>query len=1114
MATRIAGFVYALSTGLPVAGVTVTPRASDGSVGSTGTTNGGGYVSIAGLSDKIWTGTVANAAQVFSPVTMGESEIVDDLHGQRNTLNAHDFAQLRGKAVAGQINSETATASHVLTADGLGNATWAAGGAGVGTHALLDSTIHTDTTTGTVARGDLITGQTATPEWTRLAIGSSGTFLRSDGTDCAWTAIVDADVPNTITLDNITQITTRNHASLQNFDASDDHAQYAKIAGRSGGQTIIGGTASGNDLELRSTSHATKGTIFLGNSGSPTVANVDEATAVITAERFVSSIGTGTAPFGVSSTTKVTNLNADLLDGLDSTGFALASHSHAASDITSGTLAVARGGTNIGSYTGGDIIYATGPTVLALLGIGSSGQVLTVSGGVPAWATIGSTINLNDLADVDTTGVANGDFLQFNGTNWVDFDLLDTANSWGANQTLATTIQLRLGDSDQRILGTTATKTLDIVSAGTAGTIALSATDSTGVISLDARTINLNTASTTRLTVTTAAATVSSAFALRFGTSNQRIFGTSPQLDLVCDAASSVLNLTSSGTSGEINLQGTSNVSVRIASTDEYFYFTRAASGSNYVSQLWFRAYDNGTTAMDDAGRMQGFVTFDGMATTNWRMSTFVDTTYEMWRLNIEVVEEFTTTYTAKLFPAEIANVTWTYGLSGSTQAFGGSGTITATSSLALLSGGCDLFLGSAANTLTSTQNLTFGCSSTSPRTLTLDNIGVGDFTLNIVSSGYFSFSESTASLTFATTRQCRFRDATTYIYSSATNTLDLVISSTSRAVLTSTALTLGTGVGLVAPNVTDSALTSGRVVLASTGGLLADDSDLTFSGSTLTATNVTVTTDLQIGGVIKDGTGQTALDLVDTGAANYFRLYNSATGNPIKLWAHGSDTNVGMTLATRGVGGFLFQDGSGVNILTVSPVSSGVTYLTIANATTGNPPTIGAVGEANVGITVQTTGTGVLTLQAAGSTKVLQGTTLGNAVFQLVSTATNDDPTEVVYQNRVATTDATVTTLHTFTVPSTTTYVIESTVVARRTGGSSGTAEDGAGYRIIATYKNVSGTATLIGSVTTLYSAESQAGWDCTYSLSGATVLLRVTGAASNNVTWHSTSRVWSVGS
>jgi len=47
---------------------------------------------------------------------------------------------------------------------------------------------------------------------------------------------------------------------------ADPLVQYALLSGRSGGQTLIGGTALGDDLALSSTSHATKGNIFFGNS--------------------------------------------------------------------------------------------------------------------------------------------------------------------------------------------------------------------------------------------------------------------------------------------------------------------------------------------------------------------------------------------------------------------------------------------------------------------------------------------------------------------------------------------------------------------------------------------------------------------------------------------------------------------------------------------------------------------------------------------------------------------------------------------------------------------------------------------------------------------------------
>lgn len=49
----------------------------------------------------------------------------------------------------------------------------------------------------------------------------------------------------------------------------------------------------------------------------------------------------------------------------------------------------------------------------------------------------------------------------------------------------------------------------------------------------------------------------------------------------------------------------------------------------------------------------------------------------------------------------------------------------------------------------------------------------------------------------------------------------------------------------ITAANITDSALTSGRVVIAGTGGLLADDAGFTFSTATLTATNIVATTGL-----------------------------------------------------------------------------------------------------------------------------------------------------------------------------------------------------------------------------------------------------------------------------
>ncbi len=58
------------------------------------------------------------------------------------------------------------------------------------------------------------------------------------------------------------------HGSLSGLSA-DDHAQYLLLAGRSGGQSVIGGTAASNNLTFESTSHGTKGKILFKDTLQP-----------------------------------------------------------------------------------------------------------------------------------------------------------------------------------------------------------------------------------------------------------------------------------------------------------------------------------------------------------------------------------------------------------------------------------------------------------------------------------------------------------------------------------------------------------------------------------------------------------------------------------------------------------------------------------------------------------------------------------------------------------------------------------------------------------------------------------------------------------------------------
>ena len=68
-----------------------------------------------------------------------------------------------------------------------------------------------------------------------------------------------------IAASNVTQHNTALDHGLILGLGDDDHTQYALLAGRSGGQTFIGGTAANDDLILTSTSNVTKGDIIVNN---------------------------------------------------------------------------------------------------------------------------------------------------------------------------------------------------------------------------------------------------------------------------------------------------------------------------------------------------------------------------------------------------------------------------------------------------------------------------------------------------------------------------------------------------------------------------------------------------------------------------------------------------------------------------------------------------------------------------------------------------------------------------------------------------------------------------------------------------------------------------------
>jgi hypothetical protein len=111
-------------------------------------------------------------------------------------------------------------------------------------------------------------------------------------------------------------------------------------------------------------------------------------------------------------------------------------------------------------------------------------------------------------------------------------------------------------------------------------------------------------------------------------------------------------------------------------------------------------------------------------------------------------------------------------------------------------------------------------------------------------------------------------------------------------------------------------------------------------------------------------------------------------------------------------------------------------------------------------------------------------------------STATG----QLTQSTEVDTTDATVTSLYTEATSNDIAYHMEAAIVATETDAH----DEVASYLIAATFKNDGGVLTQVGSTTVMHSAEDTAGWDATFDASGTTIRLRVTGAASTNITWH----------
>lgn len=226
--------------------------------------------------------------------------------------------------------------------------------------------------------------------------GSSGDIFSSAGSAAPPTWVTRATLNAAL-----------DHGTLAGL-TDDDHTGYALLAGRNGGQTLIGGTASADTLTIKSTSHG-DGSKLVVNS--ITIASgSDIGAAVEVAPTFT---GAATAMRGFRALTTFQPTAATLSAGISFIGFAIGDPAAGKTiGLLAGLAPVFETGSNGGAVTSAYSIYIPSPTIGSVKPTLSVGVEIENHGAVSITNAIGLRIqaqtgatNNYDMAfgTVDTT---------------------------------------------------------------------------------------------------------------------------------------------------------------------------------------------------------------------------------------------------------------------------------------------------------------------------------------------------------------------------------------------------------------------------------------------------------------------------------------------------------------------------------------------------------------------------------------------------------------------------------------------------------------------------------------------------------------------------------------
>ena len=366
---------------------------------------------------------------------------------------------------------------------------------------IKDSGVSNDELAGSITNAKL-SNSTVSYGGVSLALGASDATPAFDLTDA--TNYPTSSLSGTITNAQLAGSIANSKLANSSITVSDGSSSTAISLG---GTITFSGTS--NEVEIAESS----GTLTIGLPASIT-ANVTGNVTGNVSGTSGSTTGNAATATALETARTIGGVSFDGTGNIDLPGVNTAGNqntSGTAADL-SATLDETKGGTGLTSFTTGDVIYASGSNTLAKLGIGSSGEVLSVSsGGIVEWAaattgditgvTAGTglsgggdtgSVTLNVETSQNITALTGGDL-----TIYEDANNADVSVKMGTSAAESLTIEVLNGGSNktaEQINFTTATAS----STGNHGKMVFNV-DETEIATIDDDGINLAASKTFRI---------------------------------------------------------------------------------------------------------------------------------------------------------------------------------------------------------------------------------------------------------------------------------------------------------------------------------------------------------------------------------------------------------------------------------------------------------------------------------------------------------------------------------------------------------------------------------------------------------------------------------------